>query len=126
MAAIIRSDRAEYLYSGKGVQGTATANTHPAETAWIDARGSDGFLVWRSGSSDGPTAGGSATFTLLHSHDKINITPIDKFTAIWGTGATAAYSAGPYAYIGIRLDQVYSAAQTGTGFAFIWISPSPR
>jgi hypothetical protein len=111
----ILDTRGLYIASGNAVEG--------AGTAIYDVRGgrhNDKVFLWWSGSGDGPTAGGSAVFTVQHSHDKTSWTNILQRTAVKGTVATAVVSGGYYDYLRINMDAVYSAAQTGTGSVWVF------
>lgn len=88
----------------------------------LDLRASNGsFFRYSSASGDGPTAGASANFQLLHSHDLTAWTVLEEVTAVEGAVATAFHSDGAYGYIKASANLVYSAAQTGTGSVWVFV-----
>jgi hypothetical protein len=115
------TDFSQYVYSGTASEGTGTAI--------VDARISNGtFLTYWECSGIGKSALASAVFSILHSHDSTAWTPVATLTASAGTtgqifSATARYAAGPYAYLGVRINEAYSAAETGTAHLQVYIMP---
>ena len=114
----IRTDRGDYLLTGANANGSTGVN-------YIDARGmSDKALVIYSSSGNGPTAGGcSAIVELLHSHDLTAWTVVARYTSLRTTAATAVVTTGPFSYLRAQAVLVYSAAQTGTAFASMFVRP---
>ena len=88
----------------------------------LDLRASNGsFFRYSSASGDGPTAGASAVFQLLHSHDLTAWTVLEEITAVEGAVATAFHSDGAYGYIKASAKSIHSAAQTGTGSVWVYV-----
>lgn len=114
-----RVDRGELILSGISAEGTGTVT--------IDCRGSNGvFIRWYSGSAEGPagaSAGASAIYSLLHSHDQAHWVVLETLTASAGQNGATWFSAGAYAYLRAQVNECYSAAETGTGAIWVHIQP---
>jgi hypothetical protein len=101
-----------YLLSGASAEGTGAQI--------VSAMHRPGFVVWYSGSGNGPTAGGSAIFSVLHSHNGASWTVLSTITGVKGTVGAQWHSAGVYVYLKARVDKCFSAAETGTGSVWVW------
>lgn len=113
----IKNNYAGYLLSAVSAEVTGMAQ--------LDLRATNGhFLLWTSGSSNGPTAGASAIIQVQHSHNTTGWTNLGAvFTASAGGVYTASYSAGAYGYLRSIVTKCYSAAQTGTGTIYQFVQP---